>query len=253
MMGSEEARRALLTAACALLMVSAGFAAQEKEDEETVRVPARQMEAWGNGGSANVAPNIGTASTAPPSRGFAERYPRYQLAAGDVFDLAFAFTPDFNQTISIQPDGYVTLRDIGDLQVQGMTVPQLTEALKKAYGKILRDPEITIVLKDFQKPYFTASGAVGRPGKYELRGPVTVSEAVAMAGGFTDKAKHSQVLLFRRVSDDWFEVKKLNVKSVLQGKYQEDVHLRPGDMVFVPQNFISKIKQFLPNAGLNVK
>jgi protein involved in polysaccharide export with SLBB domain len=56
------------------------------------------------------------------------------------------------------------------------------------------------VLKDFEKPYFVAGGRVARPGKYDLRGDTTVSQGIALAGGFLDSAKHSQVVLFRR----WF-------------------------------------------------
>jgi polysaccharide export outer membrane protein len=89
-------------------------------------------------------------------------------------------------------------------------------------------------------------GHVGRPGKYDLRADTTVTEAVAIAGGFTEKAKHTQILLFRRVSDEWVEAKELDLKSVLNGRFEEDVHLRPGDMLFVPQNKMSKIRPFIP-------
>ena len=69
------------------------------------------------------------------------------------------------------------------------------------YGAFLHDPEVSIILKDFEKPFFLAGGQVARPGKYELRSPTTVAEAVAIAGGFTEQAKHSQVVLFRKLLD----------------------------------------------------
>ena len=94
--------------------------------------------------------------------------------------------------------------------MEGQTVPELTETLRLAYGKILHDPLISVVLKDFEKPYFIADGQVGRPGKYELRGDTTLTQAIAMAGGFQDSAKHSQVLLFRRVDSDWVSAKIIN-------------------------------------------
>jgi polysaccharide export outer membrane protein len=185
----------------------------------------------------------------PPS--LQRRNPRYQLCRGDVFDLDFPFTPEFNQTVTIQPDGYITLRAIGDLHVEGQTVPEVTQSLRTAYGKILHDPVITIALKDFDKPYFIASGQVGRPGKYDLRGDTTVTQALAIAGGFNDNAKHSQVLLFRRVSNDWVEVRKLDVKQMLQAaNLSEDLHLRPGDMLFVPKNTVSKIRPWIPYPSL---
>jgi polysaccharide export outer membrane protein len=178
------------------------------------------------------------------------RNPRYQVRSGDVLDLVFSFTPEFNQTVSIQPDGYITLKELGDILVEGKTVPEITELLKAAYAKFLQQPVIAVVLKDFEKPHFIVAGQVERPGKYELRADTTTMEAVAIAGGFNGKAKHSQVLLFRRVSDEWVEVRKLDLKRMHKRDFREDVHLRPGDMIFVPQNAISKIARFLPNTGI---
>jgi len=183
----------------------------------------------------------------PGSSDFQERNPHYQLRPDDIFDVVFEFSPEFNQTITVQPDGYISLRGVGELQVKGLTIPQLTDALRKAYGQFLHEPAIQIVLKDFEKPYFVASGHVARPGKYDLRGDTTVSQAIAVAGGFLDTAKHSQVLLFRRVSEGWVEAKVLDVKKMMNTRnLAEDAHLRPGDMIFVPQNRLSKIERFLP-------
>ncbi len=182
-----------------------------------------------------------------------QRYPRYELRAADVLDISFEFTSEFNQTVTIQPDGYITLRGVGDVHVAGLTVPEITETIRTAYGKILNNPTIAIALKDFDKPYFTAGGAIGRPGKYELRGDTTVVEAITIAGGFNDSAKHSQVVLFRRVSRDWMEGRVLDIKKMLNDKsLSEDLHLRPGDMVFVPESRISKIRRYLPVPNMGV-
>lgn len=179
--------------------------------------------------------------------------PRYQLCLGDTLDIKFRFTPEFDQMVTIQPDGFVSLRDISDLQVAGKTVPEVTELLKKRYSRILHDPVVTVVLKEFEKPYFIANGEVGRPGKYELRGGTTVLEAVGVAGGFNEKSKHSQVLLFRRVSGQWAPVKILDMKAMLKsGDLSEDMRLRPGDMIYVPKNAISKIKPFIPVPGVGI-
>jgi polysaccharide export outer membrane protein len=184
-------------------------------------------------------------------RSFQERYPRYKLEFGDQFDVSFELSPEFNQTVIVQPDGYITLRGAGDVHVAGQTVPELTETLRRAYGKILNDPLISVVLKDFEKPYFIADGQVGKPGKYELRGDTTLTQAIAIAGGFQDSAKHYQVLLFRRVDSDWVSAKIINVKEMeKEGNLREDPYLHPGDMVFVPKNRISKIRPFLPSSSM---
>jgi polysaccharide biosynthesis/export protein len=188
---------------------------------------------------------------APPE--LQRRNPRYELCKGDIFELTFPFTPEFNQTVTVQPDGYITLTSLGDLYVAEKTVPELRELLQTAYTKILHDPVINVVLKDFEKPYFIAGGDVSHPGKFDLRDDTTLTQAIAIAGGFTESSKHSQVLLFRRVSHDWVEVKKLDVKRMFQaGNLTEDLHLQPGDMFFVPQNSISKIKKWIPYTSMGL-
>jgi polysaccharide export outer membrane protein len=132
-----------------------------------------------------------------------------------------------------------------------MTVPELVEALKKAYANILHDPIIDVDLADFQKPFFVVSGQVTKPGQYDLRADITVSEAVAVAGGFLPTAK-TQVFLYHRVSAGWLEVKSLKLKDILHGKnVNEDVQMQPGDMIFVPEKFITNFKKYVPyNAGV---
>ena len=182
-----------------------------------------------------------------------QRFPRYRLRAGDVLDLNFPFTQEFNQTVTVQPDGYISLRGGGDLHIQDKTVPELIEAVRSAYSKILRDPVITVELKDFEKPYFIVGGEVARPGKYDLRGDTTILEAVTMAGDLKAQSNSSQVLLFRRASKDLVEVKQLNLKRILRTRnLAEDTYLRPGDMVFVPKSILSKLDRFMPVPSLGM-
>jgi polysaccharide biosynthesis/export protein len=183
----------------------------------------------------------------------AERYPRYLLRASDVLQISFPISPEYDQTVAVQPDGYISLRGVGDLYIAGKSLPELTEALRKTYAQFLHEPIINVELKDFEKPYFIAGGEFGHPGKFELRGDTTVAEAVAIAGGFTDKAKHSEVVLFRRAPGGWAEAKRLDVKQMLANKdLSEDIHLRPGDLIYVPKNTLSKLRQFIPNTGLGM-
>jgi polysaccharide export outer membrane protein len=210
---------------------------------------------------AQTAP-VATAAAAPPSSvvaasadnsaGLRERNPRYKLRKGDSFDLDLPFSQEFNQTVAVQPDGYVTLKGVGSIFVEGQTVPELTETVKTAYAKILHDPVITIAPRDFEKPYFIAAGQVGRPGKYDLRSPITVTEAVAIAGGFNDKSKHSQVALYRPVTGG-YQARVVNVKKLLAARnLSEDLQVEPGDIVYVPQNSFSKIRPFIPTPNTGV-
>ncbi len=193
----------------------------------------------------------GTQSTAPPT--LQPHNPRYQLSIGDSFDIIFQFTPEYNQAVTIQPDGFVNLRDLPDMHVAGKTTPELLEQLRSAYGKILHDPVISVQLRDFQKPFFVVGGWVARPGKYDLRSDTTVTQAIAIAGGFNEYSRHSQVLIFRRMSSQWTEVRKLDMKAMLKNAdLKEDLRLLDGDMLYIPQNTISKIKRFIPTANVGV-
>jgi polysaccharide biosynthesis/export protein len=176
---------------------------------------------------------------------------RYRLERNDVFDLDFVLTPEFNQTVTVQPDGYISLRGVGDIMVLGQTIPEACATIRAAYTKVLDNPTIALNLKDFEKPYFVAGGWVGRPGKYDLRGETTLSQAIQVAGGLKDGAKTSNVILFRSISSDWVEVKNINMKQILSGKdTREDVHLRPGDMFLVSKSTFAKIEPFIPRATL---
>jgi len=201
--------------------------------------------------AAQAKPQVVRASSAASDIPQVQERPRYQVEPGDTFDVLFELNPEFNQTaVAIQPDGFVTLKGVGDLLVQGKTVPELTDILREHYGKFLNNPTITVVLKDFQKPYFIADGQVARPGKYDLRADTTLTEALAIAGGLTDASKHSRVHLYRRVKDGWAFAQVINVKKMeSSGKLTEDPYIHPGDMLFVPKNRISKITPFIPRAG----
>ncbi|HVM93789.1 MAG TPA: polysaccharide biosynthesis/export family protein [Terriglobales bacterium] len=181
-----------------------------------------------------------------------ERHPLYRLTKSDVLQANFTFSPDYDQTLTVQPDGYIALKGAGTILAEGRTLPELQDAMTKAYGGFLHEPEISLSLKEFDKPFFLASGEVIRPGKYELRGDITVNEAVAMAGGFTKQARHSQVVLFRRVSTGIAETHVLNLRKMLDSRdAREDMHLRPGDFIFVPESRITKIRRFIPTNSMS--
>ena len=182
---------------------------------------------------------------------FQQRDQRYRLRKSDVIEVKFKLSPEFDQTLTVQPDGFITLDGAGDIKVEDKTIPELREAIRQAYKDILHKPIITVSLKDFDKPFFIVAGQVGHPGKYELRSDTTLVEALAIAGDTTTAAKHSQVVLFRHVSNEMMEARVFNVKHMLGSRnLQEDPHLLPGDMVFVPQNKISKLQRYLPTANM---
>ena len=171
---------------------------------------------------------------------------RYRLQPGDVLDVQFRYSPEFNQTVTVQPDGYISLEVGGDLKVAGMTVEETRRAILKKSGERLQDPVATVMLKEFQRPYFVVAGEVAQPGKIEMRERVTAIQAIMLAGGMKEGARSSQVVVFRKINSDMAEVKVLNLKSIRRtGDLENDLTLQAGDMVFVPRDKISKIERFM--------
>jgi polysaccharide biosynthesis/export protein len=182
-----------------------------------------------------------------------QRRPLYRLTRSDVVALSFTLSPEFDQILTVQPDGYIALKDAGPVLAQGLTLEEFRLAVGRAYTGYLHDPQVAVALKEFEHPYFVAGGELSKPGKYELRADTSLMEAVEIAGGFTHEAKHSQVLLFRRVNDDVVEAHVFDLKKMLKDKSLGELpQLRPGDLVFVPQNSISKIERFLSKPSLSM-
>lgn len=208
------------------------------------RMPAQHV------GSSPTTESRVTAHGGTSSPHLFDPHARYRLRAGDTFDVDFALTPEFNQTVAVQPDGYGSFKAVGTLQVQGKTLPELTEAVRTAYAPILHNPQVVIMLKDFEKPYFVAGGQVVHPGKYDLRSDLTLSEALAVAGGLNEKAKLTRVMLYRR-TEGGFEGKVFNVKKLMASRdLAEDPIVRPGDLLYVPQSTASHFRAFIPTASM---
>jgi polysaccharide export outer membrane protein len=230
-MKERAGRVFVLLAIVFFLHCSPPAAAQHERPDDSAK-PANQLASLSNSEVQHPAP--------------AERNPRYRISRGDVLLLSFALSPELNQKVTVQPDGFISLQGAGDVSVQGLTVRELVEAVKKAYADILHDPIVDVDLADFQKPCFTVLGQVEKPGQYDLRNDITVTQAIAVAGGFAPTAK-TQVFLYRAVSANWAEVRELKLKDILHGKnIGEDAHLRPGDMIFVPEKFIANFKKYVP-------
>jgi len=179
--------------------------------------------------------------------------PVYSLHIGDVIVLNYRYTPEFNQTVTVQPDGSVGLNIVGDVKVAGLSVE---EAEKKIVGMAsvrLNHPELTITLQKFQQPYFVVAGEVDHPGKFDLNENLTAMQAIMLAGGFKDSARDTQVLLFRRINADQAEVHKLDLHNLKKSSdLERDTELEPGDMLLVTRNKMEHFSRFMKASNLGV-
>ena len=196
-------------------------------------------------------PVIAQAQNQRPPRLTTVTEERYRLQPGDILEVQFRYSPEFNQTVTVQPDGYISLEISGDLKVAGMTVEQARLAILSRAAARLKDPIASVILKEFQRPYFVVAGEVAQPGKIEMRERITAIQAIMLAGGMKETAKSSQVVVFRRINSDTAEVKLLNLKNIRRtSDLENDLTLQAGDMVFVPRDRISKIERFMKLASV---
>jgi polysaccharide biosynthesis/export protein len=180
-----------------------------------------------------------------------KRDARYRLSPSDVIQVNFRLSPEFDANVPVQPDGFITIPNIGDVKVADLTLSDAVKAIKEKASERLNDPEVTVELKQFQAPYFIVGGQVASPGKIEFHGHVTAIQAVQLAGGFKEGAKTNQILLIRRIDDQNAETKLINYRRVLQ-HYQanEDVDIQAGDMLYVPQTTLQKVTPYIKLANV---
>jgi polysaccharide export outer membrane protein len=198
-------------------------------------------------------PDAAISAATPARPTMADRSPRYKLQASDVLNVTFRFSPEFNQEVTIEPDGFISLQVTGELKVQGMTIGEATQAIASKAALILKDPVVNISLKDFAPSVIYVGGNVVKPGRLDLRGRMSVTDAIASAGGMIPGSKDTDVVLFRRVSNDMVEVKRIDMKRAIEkDALMEDVVLQPNDSIYVSKSKIGKLERFMQVSHLGL-
>lgn len=178
---------------------------------------------------------------------------RYILQPGDEITVQYRYTPEFNQSLKIQPDGFVALELIGELKFSGLTIAEAQALIVEKAKVRLKDPEVGLALKDFEIPHFLVGGEVMKAGKFELRGQTSALQAVLLAGGFSKEARTSRVVVFRRVSPALFEAINVNLgKTPKDGGQLNDLLLEAGDMVLVQQSTMARLERFIKAANVGL-
>jgi polysaccharide export outer membrane protein len=186
-----------------------------------------------------------TTDTAPPSY--------YTVHPGDVLVISFRYTPEFNDEVTVGPDGRVTFKATGDITVAGLTLPQIQQEIVRDSTDKLVNPEVAVSLKDYERPNVVVAGEVQKPDKFELRHPTTVLQAILMAGGPKEDSAMNHVYLFRRINSDTSEVHVLQLgRYDADTRKKNDLLLEPGDMILVNRDALEKIGRFMKTFNLGV-
>jgi polysaccharide export outer membrane protein len=180
-------------------------------------------------------------------------HPRYQLRSGDAISLEYRFTPEFNQTAVIQPDGFISLSIGGDIKVSGLTLAQAHDMIVQRAAARLNGPELNVILKEFETPYIAVAGEVDKPGRMAFYEHTTALQAIMLSGGFKETAQQSQVIVFRKVNDEMSKTIQLNLHKVAKtSDLERDLVLEPGDVVLVPRNKLQNVARFVKSVNLGL-
>ena len=178
------------------------------------------------------------ASSAAPRPGVDDKKPGagpagveadYHLGAGDKLRIEVYKDPQLSQSVQIRPDGKITLPLVGDVVATGMTPIELRDSLTKSLTEYITNPTVTVIVVEAESAHAFVMGEVGHPGPVQLHGPMTIVQALAMAGGFKEFANTKNIQVLRANGQRL----TFNYKEVLNGD-AKPFYLRSGDTVIVP-------------------
>ena len=179
------------------------------------------------------------AASAPPTQPAVReaegaKDPSYLIGTDDVLAIVFWELPTHGAEVVVRPDGKITLPLLNDIQAAGLTPEQLRASITTASAKFIREPAVSVIVKQINSRKVFVSGQVARPGPYPLTAPSTVLQVLALAGGPTDFAKKKKIAVMRTENGQTVRF-KFNYNEVLDGKnLDQNILLKPGDTVLVP-------------------
>jgi len=170
----------------------------------------------------------------------------FLIMPGDELTLDFYLSPEFNDDVIVRPDGKISLKLVGDEQAAGMTPADLGKKLAQAYSRELRDPQISVHIKNSPSRRVYVQGEVQHPGAFVLQPGETAEQAIVEAGGFAETAAPNSVVLIRRDACGRTLGSKLALSKVIDHpNSEEDALLAPSDILYVPKSTIANMDLFM--------
>lgn len=174
----------------------------------------------------------------------------YYIAPEDKIEVFVWQNPDLSKDVIVGPDGQISLPLAGRIDVTGLTLTQLEERIKEKLSQFVKNPQVSVIMKEFSGNKIVVLGEVNYPGIYTYKGAVNLIEAIALAGDFTQDAHKRSVLVIHGNLVNKPEVKKIDmVKVITRGVTKENITLYPEDVVFVPRTFVSNVNKAMSDIG----
>jgi len=158
----------------------------------------------------------------------------YTIGPEDVLDVDVWKQPDLSRKVPVRPDGKISLPLLGDIQAAGKTPTELGDSIEKELHKYVSDPQVTVIVTAINSQRIYVLGEVNRPGPEDLYPDMTVLQALAAAGGFTQFADRKKIYILSH-DNAKEERHPFNYKAAIRGdQAKQSVVLRPGDTIIVP-------------------
>jgi polysaccharide export outer membrane protein len=180
---------------------------------------------------------------AEPQVNLPERAP-FRLGVSDKLDVRFQYNPTYNVSAIVRSDGMITLPYMGDVYVEGMTPGDLQKLIETRLGEILVSPNAAVIVTELASQQIFIFGEVRTAGVYDLRGPMTLLDAIATAGGVNYTGRKDSIVLIRQGQDGKFVGTRLSLEDILDG-HGSNVLMMPRDVIYVPTTFIAKVDVFV--------
>jgi len=156
----------------------------------------------------------------------------YRIGPEDVLTISVWKNDSLTRSVPVRPDGKISLPLLNDVQAAGLSAQELRDVLTQKLGAYMPNPEVSVIVTSINSFKVSLIGEVARPGRLELRSWTTVLDALALAGGFTQFASRSKIVILQ---PDGKGMKRIpfNYNKALDGE-QENFYLRNGDIILVP-------------------
>ncbi len=157
----------------------------------------------------------------------------YRIGRADVLEVVVWHEPELSRVVPVRPDGMISLPLAGEMMAAGKTPAELQQGLAKTLVPFIRDASVAVLVREVNGPQVFVLGEVTKPGGFPLRGPVSVVQAIALAGGRTEFAGDDVVWL-RQKPDGKADRVELSFKDLMKGEAAGALWLRGGDVLYVP-------------------
>ncbi|MBP2674438.1 MAG: capsule polysaccharide export protein [Deltaproteobacteria bacterium] len=157
----------------------------------------------------------------------------YRLGPEDQLRISVWDNKELTLDLVVRPDGKISMPLIQDVVAEGLTAVQLASDIQRKLSSYIVNPEVSVIVLQVNAPKYYLMGYVARPGPYPLRGEVSVLQALALAGGFTQFASPRNIKLIRN-SDGRQEIRKINYYNLIEDGGKGNYLLKSGDTIVVP-------------------